>query len=85
MGMVGQNPNQNDTQKRILIATMVAFLFFIAYDILYLQPKQKELAKTNQPVKQKQIKANNKNEITKTQTPSNISKVKTPFKWIMSF
>ena len=69
MGMVGQNPNQNETQKRILIATMVAFLFFIAYDILYLQPKQKELAKTNQITKQEQIKTSSSNTV-KTQTPT---------------
>jgi YidC/Oxa1 family membrane protein insertase len=40
MGMVGQNPNQNDTQKNILIAVVISFLFFIVYDILYLQPQQ---------------------------------------------
>ena len=32
--------NKEQTQKRILIATVLSFAFFIAYDFLYLQPKQ---------------------------------------------
>lgn len=39
-----------NTQKRILIATLVSFAFFIAYDYFYLQPKNeaaKELAQNN--------------------------------------
>jgi len=32
--------NKEQTQKRILLATAVSFAFFIAYDFLYLQPKQ---------------------------------------------
>ncbi|MGB5866930.1 MAG: membrane protein insertase YidC [Arcobacteraceae bacterium] len=32
--------NKQQTQKRILIATVLSFAFFIAYDFLYLQPKQ---------------------------------------------
>jgi len=32
--------NKAQTQKRILIATAISFAFFIAYDFLYLQPKQ---------------------------------------------
>lgn len=37
-----QNDNQQkqDMQKRILIATLLAFVFFIAYDYLYVQPQQ---------------------------------------------
>jgi len=34
------NQNKQDTQKRILLATLISFVFFIAYDFLYLQPQQ---------------------------------------------
>ena len=37
--------NKQDTQKRIILATLISFVFFIAYDLLYLKPQQeKELA-----------------------------------------
>ena len=35
--------NKQDTQKRILVATLLSFAFFIAYDFFYLQPQQVEL------------------------------------------
>jgi YidC/Oxa1 family membrane protein insertase len=35
--------NKNsDSQKRILLATLIAFAFFIAYDFLYVQPKMQQ-------------------------------------------
>jgi len=34
------NQNKQDTQKRILLATLISFMFFIAYDFFYLQPQQ---------------------------------------------
>ncbi len=41
---INNNQNKEDTQKRILLATLLSFAFFIAYDFLYLQPQQKEQA-----------------------------------------
>ncbi len=41
MGMTNNNLNKQDTQKKILIATIISFAFFIGYDFLYLQPQQK--------------------------------------------
>lgn len=40
MGMTNNTLNKNDTQKKILIATVISFAFFIGYDFLYLQPQQ---------------------------------------------
>jgi YidC/Oxa1 family membrane protein insertase len=45
---------KQDTQKRILMATLLSFAFFIAYDFLYIQPQQ-ELKK-----QQEQSQQNNK-------------------------
>ncbi len=39
--------NKEQTQKRILMATVISFAFFIAYDFLYLQPKQELVNQTN--------------------------------------
>ncbi len=43
MGMTNNTLNKNDTQKKILIATVISFAFFIGYDFLYLQPQQQLL------------------------------------------
>jgi len=50
--------NKEKTQKRILMATVLSFAFFIAYDFLYLQPKQ-ELV--NQANAQNAVTMENKN------------------------
>ena len=42
MGMNDNALNKQDTQKRILIATLISFVFFIAYDFLYLQPQMEK-------------------------------------------
>lgn len=39
--------NKEQTQKRILMATVLSFAFFIAYDFLYLQPKQELVNQAN--------------------------------------
>jgi len=39
--------NKEKTQKRILMATVLSFAFFIAYDFLYLQPKQELVNQAN--------------------------------------
>jgi YidC/Oxa1 family membrane protein insertase len=44
--------DKQETQKRIIIATALSFLFFIAYDFLYIQPQQ---AVSNQQVVEKKI------------------------------
>ena len=57
------NQNKQDTQKRILIATLISFVFFIAYDFLYLQPQQQaqvEYAKTH-PTTTKNVSTNTSN------------------------
>jgi len=35
-----KNVNKQDTQKRIFMAMILSFIFFIAYDFLYMQPQQ---------------------------------------------
>ena len=40
MGLNDNTLNKEQTQKRILLATLLSFAFFIAYDFLYVQPKQ---------------------------------------------
>ena len=40
MAINNNTMNKQDTQKRILLATLLSFAFFIAYDFLYVQPKQ---------------------------------------------
>ena len=53
--------NKQQTQKRILIATVISFAFFIAYDFLYLQPKQElvnQANANNKQVTQQTVQAN---------------------------
>ena len=40
MALQDNTLNKQQTQKRILIATLLSFAFFVGYDFLYLQPKQ---------------------------------------------
>lgn len=47
MAQPTDNKNKEQTQKRILIATVLSFAFFIAYDFLYLQPKQELVNQAN--------------------------------------
>ncbi|MGB3750678.1 MAG: membrane protein insertase YidC [Arcobacteraceae bacterium] len=47
MAQPTDNKNKEQTQKRILIATVLSFAFFIAYDFLYLQPKQELVNQVN--------------------------------------
>ena len=56
MGMTNNTLNKQDTQKKILIATVLSFVFFLGYDFLYLQPQQ-EFAKQEQQKKQEQLAA----------------------------
>ncbi len=46
--------NKQDTQKRIILATLISFVFFIAYDIFYIKPQQ-ELQAAEQKAKQEKI------------------------------
>jgi YidC/Oxa1 family membrane protein insertase len=55
--MTNNTVDKKETQKRILIATVISLLFFIVYDFLYLQPeyqKQQEQKKIEQQAKQNQ-------------------------------
>ena len=47
MSINTNNMNKEKTQKKILIATALSFAFFIAYDFLYLQPKQAAVNEIN--------------------------------------
>lgn len=47
MALPNDTMNKQQTQKRILIATVLSFAFFIAYDFLYLQPKQELVNNAN--------------------------------------
>ncbi len=47
MAQPNDTMNKQQTQKRILIATVLSFAFFIAYDFLYLQPKQELVNQAN--------------------------------------
>jgi YidC/Oxa1 family membrane protein insertase len=62
--------NKQDTQKRILLATLLSFAFFIAYDFLYVQPQQLQL----EDAKKAQQLQTAKN--IKTQAPQIVNKVK---------
>ncbi len=53
MSIHDNNLNKQQTQKRVLIATVISFAFFIAYDFLYLQPQQ-QAAKQQAALKQEQ-------------------------------
>ncbi|MEA2050438.1 MAG: membrane protein insertase YidC [Campylobacterota bacterium] len=47
MSITNNTMNKEQTQKRILVATLISFIFFIAYDFLYLQPKQELVDQQN--------------------------------------
>jgi YidC/Oxa1 family membrane protein insertase len=52
MGINDNTLNKQQTQKRILIATLLSFAFFIAYDFLYLKPQQEAVNAANAANKQ---------------------------------
>jgi len=67
--------NKQQTQKRILIATVLSFAFFIAYDFLYLQPKQELVNQANA----QNAKASVQTEQTsQNPTPNSISNTSAP-------
>lgn len=51
------NLNKKDTQKRIILATVLSFVFFLAYDFLYIRPQQAELKLQQEKVIQEQQSA----------------------------
>jgi len=56
---INNNQNKQDTQKRILVATLLSFAFFIAYDFFYLQPQQaNQLQQQNLTQKEQKISNN---------------------------
>ena len=60
MGLNDNTLNKQDTQKRILIATVISFAFFLLYDYFYIQPQQKALQAQQAKVAQhKQINQTN--------------------------
>ncbi len=69
MGNNDNTLNKQQTQKRILIATALSFAFFIAYDFLYLQPKQAAVNSANEQNKQVQQQTATSNEQNSAPTP----------------
>jgi len=69
--------NKQNTQKRILLATALSFAFFIAYDFLYLQPKQEMIDQANannaQVTKQITQKATHTNDVVSSQNSAPVT------------
>lgn len=61
--------NKKDTQRRIIIATVLSFIFFIAYDYLYIKPQQAELQKQQAQEKTVEVQKNQAPQV-QTQTPA---------------
>ena len=74
--MPTNNQNKQDTQKRILLATLISFVFFIAYDFLYLQPQQQaqvEYAKAHPTKTSENVNVNTSNAPSVNTTTATIS------------
>ncbi len=58
----------NDNMRRIIIATVISFVFFFAYDYFVLQPQQQKAAKmeTNKTFQGSKTTSNNNAKVTKT-------------------
>jgi len=71
MGLNNNTLNKEQTQKRILLATALSFAFFIAYDFLYLQPKQALVDQANKQnaITLEQKTSTDSNNITSNQPP----------------
>jgi YidC/Oxa1 family membrane protein insertase len=63
MSIQDNNMNKQDTQKRVLLATVLSFAFFMAYDFFYLQPQQAQ-AEVQAKVQQEQKVNTTQNNIT---------------------
>jgi len=59
MSLNNNTINKEQTQKRILLATVISFAFFIAYDFFYLQPQQALINQQN--AEKKEMIVENKN------------------------
>jgi YidC/Oxa1 family membrane protein insertase len=71
MGLNDNTLNKQQTQKRILLATLLSFAFFIGYDFLYLQPKQEAVNLANEQNKKiAQQQAQNSNTILQNNAPA---------------
>ena len=71
MALNDKTMNKEQTQKRILIATVISFAFFIAYDFFYLQPKQELVNQANaQNAVSKQATQANNNSAGLNQAPA---------------
>jgi YidC/Oxa1 family membrane protein insertase len=73
MALQNDTMNKQQTQKRILIATVLSFAFFIAYDFLYLQPKQ---ALVDQSNAQNVVTLEKKTKLTQSSTNAPITSLK---------
>jgi len=80
MAQPNDTMNKQSTQKRILLATVLSFTFFIAYDFLYLQPQQKAVNLANKANSEIVVKQNSVNNslapnVTSTALPMNTTPV----------
>ena len=73
MSINTNNMNKEKTQKKILIATALSFAFFIAYDFLYLQPKQAAVNEINKQTAIQQTAT----QATQNSAPATINKAAT--------
>jgi len=64
MSIQDNNMNKQDTQKRVLLATVLSFAFFMAYDFFYLQPQQQEADLAAKVQQEQQVKNTQQQTIT---------------------
>ncbi|MEA3383779.1 MAG: membrane protein insertase YidC [Campylobacterota bacterium] len=78
MSINNNTMNKQQTQKRILIATLISFAFFVAYDFLYLQPKQELVDQANtQNAKKQELVVNQTQANTNTNDANQAPKLTT--------
>lgn len=69
------NLNKKDTQKRIIFATVLSFIFFIAYDYLYIKPQQEQMQAQKVKVEQQTQSSQQTPEVAKNAAPTTVSAV----------
>lgn len=75
MALNDNTTTKQTTQKRVLIATLLSFAFFIAYDFLYVQPQQIQAEQQQAIVKKQTERVNSTNNLSapQIQTQQNIT------------
>ena len=73
MALNDNTTTKQTTQKRVLIATLLSFAFFIAYDFLYLQPQQVQAEQQKTIVKKQIVNITHNLSAPQVQTQQNIT------------